>query len=109
MIKLYISSAVKIKTKTIVKKLLEQGVNSQVSSNYSSHLGKIEFGYKLTIFDVTEDNFKKDVWDVLLKLTDIKCGFIKYNQQYIGCTSEWAPVFTHNRCIGKRKRSMKMH
>jgi hypothetical protein len=98
MIELFISSIKEINKLHIAHALLAKGVDFQIYSNICTHHGVIEKGYLLKLFNVTQTNFKEDVWDVLEKLLGITCGFVR-SELYIGCTMNWCGVFRDSACL----------
>jgi hypothetical protein len=97
MLKLYISTRKKIKTKEIFKVLIPSGLDFQVSANYSYHKGKAERGYKITFFSLNKDEFKEKIWNPLSDLLNLRCAFMKYID-YMGCVRNWPGVFTESKC-----------
>jgi hypothetical protein len=97
MLKLYISSRKKIKTKEVFKVLTNCDWDFQLSENYSYCKGIPEKGYKITFFSVNKEEFKEKIWEPLTELLNLKCGFVKYTD-YMGCVRNWPGVFTESKC-----------
>ena len=114
MITLYISSSINIDEIHIVKCLLIDKVECQISKNVSSCIPcngsemVIEYGYKLKIFNVAKQEFKDRIWLNLHKiLADIKCGHI-ITEYYTGCVLNWPGVFIDNNCNAESNNDMTM-
>lgn len=107
---LFISSTISTNEREIVQALLDNGVESQVYKNASAYNGRVEDGYKIVLFDITEQNFKNKVWKVLKRRVPLECAFVK-SEYYHGCVSNWPMVFSKSKCPSqalrkkKRKRS----
>jgi hypothetical protein len=95
---LYISSRTETSECAIVEALLQKNTDSQVVKNSSSSKdGGVEDGYHIKLFEITEDNFKDRVWDILRPMLGLECAFVD-SLYYKGCTSNWSPVFRKSSC-----------
>ena len=104
MITLYISSCKDISDIELLNIFLEQKVKCQVTKTLSTNQDNddfiIEKGYKIIIFDIDGLTFKDKIWSSLKQKLDIKCGFVKYRDEYMGCVLNWPGVFTKSNCLG---------
>jgi hypothetical protein len=95
---LYISSRVETSEQAIVEALLRANTDSQIVKNSSSSRdGGVEIGYNIKLFEITENNFKERVWNILQPMLGLECGFVD-SLYYKGCTSNWSPVFRKSSC-----------
>jgi hypothetical protein len=95
---LYISSRTDTSEQAIVKALLHTNTDSQIVKNSSSSkYGGVETGYHIKLFEITENNFKERVWDILQPMLSLECAFVD-SLYYKGCTSNWSPVFRKSSC-----------
>ena len=103
MIELYISSSIKIKRKIILQKLIEKGVECNITKNLSSVQNKcldLEYGYYIKIFNVDEKTFIDKVWNQIQPLLKLECAYVKYSDKYMGCVMNWPNVFVKSKCKG---------
>jgi len=59
----------------------------------------IEYGYKITFYNVLPKEFKVKVWDQLQKNFQINCGYVQ-TQFYRGCIWNWPDIFRESNCPG---------
>lgn len=104
MITLYISSCKDISDIELVSIFKKEKIKCQVTKTLNTNIDNdnfiIENGYKILIFDIDGVTFKDRVWSSLKKNLDIKCGFVKYRNEYMGCVLNWPGVFTKSNCLG---------
>lgn len=64
------------------------------------HGFRAEDGYIIKIFgDIDGDVFKQKVWSRLKEAMKIKCAFVRYKDEYMGCILNWPGVFTKTNCL----------
>jgi len=103
MIDLYLSTSKKITSERLLDELVKNEVECQIYDNVSSmrSCGKPykEKGFYLKLSSsVTDETFREKVWDCLVKLLDIKCAYVKYEDKYMGCVMNWPGVFVESKC-----------
>lgn len=102
MFELHISMDNYIKPTKIADILVENGVECQIYENISTivenGIGKVEYGYKISLFNIDSLLFKKLVWDPLVSNFGIICAHVKYNDIYTGCVLNWPGVFRNSLC-----------
>jgi len=55
-------------------------------------------GFKLEIRDITNDEFKNNVWPYLKKKFNLTCAFIIRDHEFMGCIRNWPNVFAKSNC-----------
>ena len=96
MIELYISSTIHTSTRELAKIIKAECQISQNTSVVKN--GTIETGYHIQLFDFNRKEFKEKVWKPLQNLLGIRCGFVREEDHYMGCTNNWPSVFVPSRC-----------
>lgn len=95
---LNISTDVPTSCEEIARALLNNGVQSQVSMNSSTHLDTVEPGYCILLVDgVPEKEFKEKVWNVLQPMFNLCCAFVD-SPYYKGCVLNWPVAFRDSAC-----------
>ena len=56
-------------------------------------------GFCIKTLDVESMLYKEKVWEPLKKLLNLKCGFIKKEDEYMGCILNWPNVFRTSQCL----------
>ncbi len=106
MITLNISSSIDITLLELTSFFTNKKIKCQITTTTSSvpdNNGQyqVENGFRLLIFDLDGHEFKKEIWEPLQKRLDLKCAFVKYRDDYMGCVLNWPGVFTKSNCPGK--------
>lgn len=77
-------------------------VTSQVYKTYNKvKYGKymsIESGFCIKIFDIDNITFKEMVWKPLKKRFNLKCAYVKKEDDYRGCILNWPGLFRPTIC-----------
>ena len=81
----------------IVNLFAENFIDCECYNYLASVKGKKEKGIRIIFFDIDEKSFLKDIWEPLLSITKITCGFVSC-ETYKGCTRNWPDVFTPSKC-----------
>ena len=93
-----------ISEEDIVSTFIENNIECQIIKTFStissSNLSyQVERGFKISIFSDIEGNaFKEKIWKTIQKKMDLKCAFIKYKEEYMGCILNWPGVFCKSNC-----------
>ena len=100
MIELYVSTKTPgIEKHHVAQWLLDNGVeNIQVSDNVSTHHGRLEKGFHIRLFDITDADFRVRVWDILQPRLALTCAYVHFIGRYAGCTANWPGVFRESLC-----------
>lgn len=102
MIELYISTYKNITSDDIIDELIKTQVECQIYNNistiYSCGNSYKENGFYLKLFNINEKNFRKNVWNSLQALLDIRCAHVKDENNYEGCIMNWPDVFVKSKC-----------
>ena len=111
MITLNISSKINISTHELTEFYTSKGIKCQITETISSvpdETGNfiVERGFSILIFDIEGPQFKKEIWDTLQIKLDLKCAFVKYREDYMGCVLNWPGVFTESNCQGKANEKL---
>ncbi len=108
MITLNISSKIEISSQELAHFFAEKNIKARIINTTSSvpdetdqnkHI--VEYGFSLLIFDIDGKTFKSQVWDPLQSKLNLKCAFVKYRDDYMGCVLNWPGVFVESKCPGK--------
>ena len=110
MIDLHISSDINISetelTSIFVQKKIQCEITKTTSSVRTSHGNyRIETGYRLLIFDIDGVTFRDLVWKEIKRKLNLKCAFVKYRDDYMGCIMNWPGVFTETNCPSQKSLS----
>lgn len=105
---LYISTTVVTSRQDISHQLIQNGVKNQVTENSSTHLGTVEDGYCIRLFDITEKTFVKKVWTVLKPYLELTCGFV-ISEYYKGCVLNWPNVLRSTKCPSFIQENIKVY
>lgn len=106
MIALNISSNIEITNREIAKIFIAKEIECQIFNTSSSVKNRdnkfiVEKGFKILIFDINGVTFREKIWDTLKTLLHLKCAFVKYDDEYMGCILNWPNVFVESKCINK--------
>ena len=99
---MYISSkdCQNVEIDEIVNKL---NVSCQVYRTFNSveEKGKLvnEAGFCIKTFNVESMAYMKKVWEPLKTLLYLKCGFVRKEDEYMGCILNWPNVFRYSECF----------
>jgi hypothetical protein len=87
----------------IIKLFTKNNIECQLiktkSSVKYSNLHEIENGFQIKMFKIEPIFFKEHIWSNLKKMMNLKCAFVKYDEEYMGCVLNWPNVFTNSNCI----------
>jgi len=100
MITLNISTTVVHNKQDIYRLFIDGGVECQITKHISSVTKEctLERGYTIRIFNVRKPQFKEKIWEPLVLLLQLKCGFVIEDNEYMGCVQNWPNVFVPSRC-----------
>lgn len=106
MIVLNISSHIDIPDKEVLSIFIEKKISCQLTKTISSVPDKkgefrMENGYHILIFEIDGLRFKKDIWTSLEKKLELRCAYVQYNNEYMGCVRNWPGVFVKSKCHGE--------
>lgn len=71
----------------------------QITKNYSfvEEINTSEDGFYIKIFNI--DNIEcTRIWNLLKYRLNLKCAFVKKDDEYMGCILNWPNVFTGTNC-----------
>ena len=108
MITLNISSAIVIPEIELATIFSSNKIKCQITKTLSSVPDEdgnyiIEPGYRFLIFDIDGKTFKSEIWETLKEKFDLKCAFVKYRDDYMGCVLNWPGVFVESNCPSNNK------
>lgn len=120
MIILYISTNCNIDKKFLVNIFINKGVECSITENLSTvqhssdqyecsfsnsmlsnpNCLKIELGFEIKMFNITNKVFKDHIWNDLSSKLNLRCAYIK-THNYMGCVLNWPDVFRKSACYYK--------
>ena len=106
MITLNISSNIEISQIELTQIFVDKKIKCQITKTISSAPDsdgnyRIENGYRFLIFDIDGVTFRDEIWNEIKDKLELKCAFVKYRDDYMGCVMNWPGVFTKSNCPSK--------
>ena len=103
MIILNICSPINISIRDLTQIFVQKQIKCQITKTTSSvpdqnGTYQIENGYRLLIFDVDGITFRDQIWYEIKARLKLRCAFVQYQNDYMGCIMNWPGVFTESRC-----------
>ena len=59
---------------------------------------RYEAGAHIIVHDIDGKKFRDTVWPDLRDAYQLKCAFVRYNNDYMGCIRNWPGVFVESQC-----------
>ena len=83
-----------------IEKPILNGFPCNITKIYSGiENGNEEPGYRIDFRDITNENFRDNIWPKLKEQFGLKCAFVRKKYEYMGCILNWPNVFTKSNCV----------
>jgi hypothetical protein len=71
----------------------------QITKNYNfTEKNSAEEGFHIKIFNIDNIEIIK-LWNLLKSRLNLKCAFVKKDNEYMGCILNWPNVFRQSACL----------